>query len=47
MKITITMNLDDSLADPEHRTGVTVVAYEQITDMLGHLGDNIDVQRAE
>ena len=47
MKIVITMNLDDSLADPEHPMGVTEAGYEQITDMLSGLGDKIDVARAD
>ena len=43
----ITMNLDDAFADPEHPMGVTEAGYEQITDMLSQLGDNIDVARAD
>lgn len=47
MKIVITMDLDDGVADPEHPMGVTEAAYEQIIDMLSQLGGHIDVARAD
>jgi hypothetical protein len=46
MKVIITMNLDDEFADPEHPTGVTEAGYDQITDLLGTMGDDIDVAKA-
>lgn len=47
MNITITMDIDDEYADPEHATGITEAGYEDITDVLGHFGTDIDVSKAE
>lgn len=45
-RIVITMNLDPEFADEGHEMGVTEAGYEQIVDMLGCIGDDIDVRQA-
>lgn len=46
MKIIITMDVDDSYADPAHPMGVTEEGYDKINDALADLGTDIDVARA-
>lgn len=46
MKIGITMEIDDTYADPDHPTGVTEEGYARITGTLSELGTNIDVTQA-
>lgn len=43
MRITITMDVDESFADYDHPVGVTEAAYQSIMESLEHLGTNIDV----
>lgn len=45
-KITITMDLDDEYADPDHKMGVTEEGYEGISEALSGFGTNIDVSAA-
>lgn len=44
MKITITMDISDELADPGHSMGVTEEAYNELMDALGQFGQDIDVK---
>lgn len=43
MKITITMVVDDSLADPSDSTGITEEGYNAICERLRAVGDDIEV----
>jgi hypothetical protein len=43
MKVRITMDIDPDYADPDHAMGVTEEGYETICDLLGQVGENIDV----
>lgn len=47
MKIQITFDIDDELADPEHEMGVTDEGYEAIIDALGELGRDFQIRKAE
>jgi hypothetical protein len=47
LKITITMIVDDDIADPEDRMGVTEAGYDAILEALTPFGDNIDVARVD
>lgn len=45
MRIKITMDVDDEYADPNHRMGVTLPAFEGIHEALRQYGEDIDVVR--
>jgi hypothetical protein len=45
-KIVIAMDIDDELADPGDKTGVTEAGYDAIIDRLSDLGQDIDVKAA-
>jgi len=47
MKISITMDLDDELADPGHSMGITEEAHERLQEALGEFGTDIIVNRAD
>jgi hypothetical protein len=47
MKITITMDLDDGYADPDHPMGITEAGYDELTNVLMLFGSDIDVKRAD
>jgi hypothetical protein len=46
MIITITMDLDDDYADPEHPMGVTEEGHIGLQDALAPFGSNIEVSRS-
>jgi hypothetical protein len=46
VKIIITLNLDDSYADPGHDMGVTEEGYMGISDALEPFGDNVEIAKA-
>lgn len=42
-KIRITMTIDPEYADEGHAMGVSNEGYEVITDLLGQVGEDIDI----
>ena len=46
MKIIITMDIDDVLADPDHPVGVTQEGFDALIEVLGRFGHDIDVKAA-
>jgi hypothetical protein len=46
VKIRITMDVADELADPDHEMGVTEEGYEVITDALMSYGDDVEIHKA-
>lgn len=47
MKITITGDVDDDYADPDHEMGVTNEGYEAILGGLSGILDDIDIKRGD
>jgi hypothetical protein len=47
MKVQITLEIEDELADPDHPMGVTDEGYQQIVHALMGIGDDVDVERFE
>lgn len=45
MKIRITMDLYDEVADPDHETGVKELTWGQLMDFLHGYGEDIDIRR--
>lgn len=45
MKVRITMEVADDIADPNHSMGVTNEGYERIVEALIPYGDDIDIKR--
>lgn len=45
-KVTITMEIDDDYADPEHWMGVTNEGFELLFRALSPYGDDIDINRS-
>lgn len=36
--ITLEIEVDDELADPDHSTGLTVAGYDQLSDAINSVG---------
>lgn len=47
MKIYITLEVDDEIADPDDETGVTSEAFDRLFDALMHFGTEIDINRMD
>ena len=47
MRIAITLDVYDELADPDHEMGVTTAGYEAILDALSGIGEDIQINPAE
>lgn len=47
MKISITMDLDDDYAEPDHPMGITEEGHIALQDALMGFGSDIQVTRAE
>lgn len=46
MKIQITIDLDDDYADPDHESGVTAEADEELMEALMAFGTDIQITKA-
>lgn len=46
VKITITMDLDDGYAEPDHKMGISEAGFTALLDALDRFGTNIDVAKA-
>ena len=46
-KISITLELDPEYADDAHPMGVTEAGHDMIHDLLGGVGSDIEITRAE
>lgn len=44
-KISITMDVYDEIADPDHETGLTEEGYDILMEKLTPYGDDVDIQR--
>jgi len=47
MNVTIEINIDDELADPDHDTGLSEQTYDEVMQALMPLGSDIEIRRAE
>jgi len=44
MKLIITMEVDNELADPDHESGLTEEGHSELMEVLMEIGTNIEIQ---
>ena len=46
MKIQITLDVDDEIADPADDTGLTEEGHDEVFEAVAQFGSNVEIKRA-